>query len=148
MTARAGSWRRPSLGRRLNRWLAVLFVLVAVLAPLLANHLPLVARVGGEWRFPALASYLGTGAPGPGDLTWKEWRRQLPPDSRDFAWMPPCPYGPLDTDLSLIKAGPGRAHPLGNDDTGRDVLARLIHGTSRAVWRGCTAGCSTWSSCA
>jgi peptide/nickel transport system permease protein len=126
-------WVRPSLGRRLNRWLAVLFVLVAVFAPLLANRLPLVARVGGEWQFPALASYLGIVAPGPGDMTWKEWRRQLPPDSSDFAWMPPCPYGPLETDLSLIKAGPSAAHPLGNDDTGRDVLARLIHGTSTAV---------------
>jgi peptide/nickel transport system permease protein len=131
MTARVQ--QRPARGRRWNRWLAVLIMLVAVLAPLLANQVPLVARVNGAWSFPAFRSYVGTVPVGPGELTWKQWRQQVQPGSGDFAWMPPCPYGPRETDLGLIEAGPSRAHPLGNDDTGRDVLACLIHGTSTAV---------------
>lgn len=125
--------RRRRIGRRLNRWLCLLLVLTAVLAPLLANHVPLVARVAGMWSFPAFASYLGPVAPGPGNQTWQEWRQSLPAGSPDFAVMPPCPYGPMQADLAALKAGPTKAHLLGNDDSGRDVLARLIHGTSTAV---------------
>src|SRR5262249_24571789 len=119
-SARAVAAMRASkarAGRRLNRWLAVVLVLVGVLAPLLANQVPLVGGVGGVWSSPAFASYLGPVPPGPGDLTWKQWRQQLPADSADFAWLPPCPYGPRETDLTRIGAGPSRAHPLGNDDT-------------------------------
>lgn len=35
---------------------------------------------------------------------------------------------PLRTDLSSVLLAPSPAHPLGTDDLGRDVLARLAHG--------------------
>ncbi len=59
-----------------NRWtpmvvgFAVLVAVVGVLAPLLANDLPLVARIGGTWSFPAFVDWAGTAPPGPGDLSW------------------------------------------------------------------------------
>jgi peptide/nickel transport system permease protein len=38
------------------------------------------------------------------------------------------PYDPLRQDYSAFLQPPSRAHPLGTDNVGRDVLARIIHG--------------------
>lgn len=108
-------------------------LLVGLLAPLLANEVPIVARVGGRWYFPAVADCFGQPSAGPGDLAWKQWWSRLTADSPDFAIMPPWPYGPIETDSALFRAAPSVAHPLGNDDTGRDVLSRLVHGARTAV---------------
>lgn len=122
--------RRPS---RLPRWFAAFVLLVVALGPLLANDVPLAARVAGDWSFPAFADLFGTPPPAPGDRGWKSWWARLPPDSGDFALYPPWPYGPAETDLDRVRAGPSFAHPFGNDDTGRDVLARLVHGARATV---------------
>jgi len=119
-------------------WFAALLVVVGVFAPLIANDVPLVARVGGQWSFPAFAACVGPAPPGPADLTWKQWWSRLG-TGEDFAIMPPWAYGPGETDPSLYRAGPSFLHPLGNDDSGRDLLARLVHGTRTAVGIGLVA---------
>ncbi|HEX6811226.1 MAG TPA: ABC transporter permease [Planctomycetota bacterium] len=110
-----------------------LVLLVGLLAPLLANDVPIAARVGGRWHFPAVADCFGQASAGPDDLAWKQWWSRLPADSPDFVIMPLWPYGPIETDSARFRAAPSVAHPFGNDDTGRDVLARLVHGASTAV---------------
>src|SRR2546428_265729 len=40
-----------------------------------------------------------------------------------------APYDPLAQDLGNVLARPGRAHLLGTDNVGRDVLSRVIWGT-------------------
>lgn len=39
-----------------------------------------------------------------------------------------APYDPLEADFSALRSAPTRAHWLGTDNLGRDVLSRLIHG--------------------
>jgi peptide/nickel transport system permease protein len=39
------------------------------------------------------------------------------------------PLDPLKTDYSAIRRPPGPGHPLGSDLSGRDILARVVHGT-------------------
>jgi peptide/nickel transport system permease protein len=125
------------------RWLpwafAAFVACIGLFAPLLANDVPLVARVDGHWSFPAFRDWFGTAPPGPDDLAWKQWWSRLPPDSDDFAIMPPWPYGPSEVDATKFRAEPSLAHPLGNDDTGRDLLARLVHGAGIAVGVGGSA---------
>lgn len=116
--------------RGLSAWFVAAMLFVGLFAPLLANDVPLVARVGGSWSFPAFADLVGAPPVGPGDLSWKQWWAQLPSDADDFAWMPPWPYGPNEVDPLRYRLGPCLAHPFGNDDTGRDVLARVVHGAS------------------
>jgi peptide/nickel transport system permease protein len=41
-------------------------------------------------------------------------------------WL--SPYDPLGQDLNRRLQGPSRAHPLGTDDFGRDVLSRVMYG--------------------
>ena len=41
-------------------------------------------------------------------------------------WL--APYDPLEVNMELRLLDPCRAHPLGTDDVGRDLLARLLCG--------------------
>jgi peptide/nickel transport system permease protein len=55
-----------------------------------------------------------------------------------FQWAlrPPIPYSPTAQHPggeTLVLLPPSRAHLLGTDDRGRDVLARLVHGTRVAL---------------
>ena len=117
-------------------WL-VATILIALLAPILANDAPVVAVVKGDLRFPAMNSYLGAADHGP-DLastqTWRGWWLGLPEDSDDWAVMPPIPFGPLmERDTERRLEAPSADHWLGTDTLGRDVLSRLIWGTGTAI---------------
>ncbi len=139
MNAPTSRRRLPTAARWRQRlpWLAAgVLGIIALLAPILANDVPLVARVAGHYAFPAFAELIGTAPPGPGDLGWKAWHAQLPADSADFALFPLWPYGTAETDVLHARGGPSLAHPLGTDDTGRDVLARLVRGTRLTVGTG------------
>lgn len=177
--------------------LAVLLFLlvVALLAPLLANDVPLIARYKGELCFPALPSYLDAfpipsfivdplrklkiGGRNPfseyypilGGKSWKEAiSTDWDPDERGDWYIPPPIFWsykevhfsdgkkkPLTrTSWAKVEKGKGDGqsvegdakagsnagetdkepsgpyvsiHLLGTDGEGRDVLARLIHGT-------------------
>jgi peptide/nickel transport system permease protein len=118
-------------------WFALVVLVVGLLAPILANDRPVVARVNGELRFPALCDYFGERAQAPAGKTWKRWWVELEDEGNDTDWalMPFIPYGPFEVNLELINKGPEiLVHYLGNDDTGRDLLARLIHGAGTAAW--------------
>ncbi|MEZ5966117.1 MAG: ABC transporter permease [Planctomycetota bacterium] len=118
-----------------RRWAWVAFlVLVAcgALAPLLCNDLPLVARTADGFRFPAFVALRGMPLPPPDGATWKEWWAALPDGGPQWAWMPPWPWSPNEVTPNVL-AAPDLRHPLGTDDTGRDVLARLVHGAGTTL---------------
>jgi peptide/nickel transport system permease protein len=58
-------------------------------------------------------------------------RREMDPAAGDWAVMPLCEYGPRQQPAihRTPPAPPGARHWLGTDDRGRDVFARLVHGT-------------------
>ncbi len=120
-------------------WIAALLLFVAAFAPLLANDVPLVARIDGSYSFPAFTDCHSTPAPPPVDMTWKRWWSRLPADGPDFAWMPPWPHGPYEVDFARANQGPTWFHPLGTDEQGRDLLARLVHGTRASLGVGVLA---------
>lgn len=47
-----------------------------------------------------------------------------------------APYDPVGVDFAAMLAAPGRAHWLGTDAFGRDVLARLVYGSRTALMVG------------
>lgn len=47
-----------------------------------------------------------------------------------------APYDPVATDFAAMLAAPSRAHWLGTDTFGRDVLSRLIYGSRTALFVG------------
>jgi len=66
--------------------------------------------------------------------------RERGPDPSPLARLvTPVPYDPDATDLDARLRPPDRAHLLGTDDLGRDVLARLLHGARVSVSVGLSA---------
>ncbi len=116
--------------RRLLLWAVACF---ALLAPMIANDRPLMASVSGEWRFPAFNTYLGVSEAAPGGGSWKAWSLELSDSTADWAMMPPWSCGPSEIQEGQDKWGLSLEHPLGTDDLGRDMFARIIHGATTAV---------------
>lgn len=120
--------------------------LLTLLADVLANEAPLYARHEGKAYFPAFSErhaqalweQVGTAS------STKAWKQV----KLDAAFWTPVPYGPMEVD----RANRGKVSPmasqqfqqrngamgpmplrfwhwLGTDEQGRDLLARMIHGT-------------------
>lgn len=109
--------------------LAVIGVLglLALFADFLASDMPLLMRYQGQlYVLPNLQSM----ADRPPEL-----RRHSPeslldalgPD--DWAIVTPLRRGPLDADVVARLEPPSAMHLLGTDSIGRDVAARIVHGT-------------------
>ena len=112
--------------------LFVLILIVSLCAPLIANDKPLYVHYQGEHLLPMLQAYPETRFGG--DF-------ETPTNYHDPAvlklirqngdvWMPLIKYGEqtlvLDAQMPH-PAAPSFAHPLGTDQVGRDVLARLLY---------------------
>lgn len=112
-------------------WVSLLLFLMAIFAPLLANGRPVCFSYQGHWYWPIFS-----GIEGIGPYTWKDLKKDAPfvlqwniEGRGDFAIWPPVPYSPTEYDLLESLTGPTREHWLGTDDSGRDVLSRMIHGS-------------------
>lgn len=90
-----------------------LLVAVALLAPLIANDKPIVAKSASGITFPVLS----------GDI--------FDAEEHDFEWAlyPPVPFSPNNYDLDAILLPPSTTHLLGTDGDGRDILSQLIWGS-------------------
>ena len=123
------TWRRLWRGK-LSRASVVALAALALLAlgaDLVASDLPIVTSFEGQlYLLPALSR--------PAALRTHDnhsLRRALDRSAGGWAWMPLCKYGPQQQPRILARppAAPDAEHWLGTDDRGRDVFARLVHGT-------------------
>lgn len=133
-------WRRFRARRRgmFGLTVVVLLLLVAFFAPLIASRQPIVCRYDGKTFFPAVVDVIRQ-VPFMGRLL-----RQSPPFSHAgfdaktalgpdaFAVWPPIPFGPLEITPDALQS-PSRMHWLGTDEIGRDIAARMVHGTVVSV---------------
>ena len=126
-----------------------LLVVIALAADFIANDRPLAIKWDGKVYFPVVRGYLV-------DLDIAEWQpefrnkkfkklieldadanadgkenQDLKPKAQSLDWVlfPPIPFSPNDFDLNSVITPPSWRHWLGTDDTGRDLMSRLIHGT-------------------
>ena len=117
-------WRQfaSAPGARAGLALLVALVVVALAADLVASDLPLACRHQGRvYVLPCLT---------------RPTALELPYDDDDWQLRTPIPYGPEQQHphgVTDILSPPSRAHWLGTDDRGRDVAARLVHGSRVAV---------------
>jgi peptide/nickel transport system permease protein len=118
---------RKEFLRRLSHRLALAFILglvgLALIADLLASDLPLALSFRGELHLlPNLNR--------PAALSGFDNRRLLDQmTADDWAVFPPVPWGVNTHDLDAVLAPPSADHWLGTDSGGRDVAARVIHGS-------------------
>ena len=95
----------------------LLLFVISLAAPILAGSRPIIASVNGKISFPALSGH-----------TRVDWKKEVEA-GRVWAVFPIVPHGPTDIDLEAHLLPPDGDHYLGTDDRGRDVLARMIHGS-------------------
>ncbi|MEO0600700.1 MAG: ABC transporter permease [Myxococcota bacterium] len=149
-------WRQLRKNQAGMAGLAIVLLLLAtaVMAPLVANDRPIVCQYKGSVHFPAVVTYVDTWVPWQslrfelkslevggafpfGDyypsLEGQTWKEAAKTDDMGFAIWPPIPWHPNQFDKGSLKERPSSAHWLGTDDQGRDVLARMIHGTVVAM---------------
>lgn len=138
-------------------------VLTALFAPLIANDKPIAVKYKGKVEFPAFTTYVDVWVPWPSmrramkswemskgtfpfgdhyaELEGRSWAQTLSEDAANVSWSisPAVPWNPLQIDKGAVKQLPSEAHKLGTDDQGRDVLARIVHGSVVAVTVGVVA---------
>ncbi len=113
----------------------ILFI-VGFCAPLFANDEPIFCRYDGALYFPAIVETIQN-IPMASKVIRKDKPFRLPSFSikdsfdasrGDWAVWPPVPFGPTELAARPLQP-PSAGHWLGTDESGRDVLARLIYGT-------------------
>ena len=131
------SWRRFCSYRLGVAGLVIVLALLfmAFFAPALANEQPLVCRYEGRLFFPAIVdtihnvplTELVIRKDRPFRLASFDFKSEFRPERGDWALWTPIPFGPREI-ISEPLLGPSRRHWLGTDQSGRDVLARVVHG--------------------
>lgn len=107
---------------RLGRWVLLGLLAVGTGADCIASDKPLMLFFQGElYLLPNLTE---PAALRPYDISGL--LQVMTP--QDWALLPPVPHGSNHHDLAAVLKPPGAGHPLGTDSSGRDVLARLVHG--------------------
>jgi microcin C transport system permease protein len=135
------AWRRfraNRLGYASLVTFAVLFG-ISLLAEVLSNDRPLVARYEGSWYFPVVQTLPETTFGGdfvtPTDYLDPQIQQNLS-RGENFALFPLNRYhhGTINYFASEPSpSAPGRENLLGTDDRGRDLLARLLYGFRLSV---------------
>jgi len=139
-----GYWRSVWRGVRRNRrgmaglTVVGLMLVVWIFGPLLATNQPIVCRYQGKLYFPAIVELFQARHSGPHlikkarpfNLPQFDAKKEL--GSGDFAIWPLIPYHEYEQTGAFLDPPSGR-HWLGTDELGRDILARMIHGTAVSV---------------
>ena len=135
------AWRRFR-SNRLGYFSMLVFLVLFVLslfAEALSNDKPLVVRYEGQWYFPLVQTLpettFGGDFPTPTDYLDPLIRANLSKPG-NLALYPPNPY--YYSTINYFSTAPNPAPPdaqnlLGTDDSGRDLLSRLIYGFRLSV---------------
>jgi peptide/nickel transport system permease protein len=114
----------------LGLWVTIFLFFVAGFAPLLASDKPILFYHQGKVYFPVFS-----GADKVGSFIWKDMKKKAPfiyqhvtGKEEAIAIWPVVKYSPTEYNLLEYLSPPDVKHWFGTDDSGRDVLSRMIHG--------------------
>ena len=117
----------------ISLWIFLVLFVLSVPAEFIANDKPLIVKFDGEYYFPVVSSHAETEFGGEFE-TEADYRDPFVQELiEEKGWMlwPAVPYDHQTINYDLptpAPSPPSAANPLGTDDQGRDVLARVIYG--------------------
>ena len=134
-------FKRNRLGY-VSLWIFGALLLITSLAELVANDRPLLARYQGTWYSPIVHNppekVFGGDFATPTD--WHDpFIRQTFAQPGNFTLFTFIDHSATSLDYfskNAEPAAPGDGHWLGTDESGRDILARLIYGFRLSTWFG------------
>lgn len=111
-------------------WITIFLFVVAIFAPLLAGDKPILFYSRNGVHFPVFS-----GVDRVGPFVWKDLKKKAPlifqrieGKEKAIAVWPPVKYSPTEYNLLEYLSPPDAKHWFGTDDSGRDVLSRMIYG--------------------
>lgn len=109
-------------------WVLALTMILSLFAEFWINNKPLLLVYNDKTYFPVLKDY----HPESFEIFDQVVLDYMALDKAkmQFVVWPMVKWGPYqsDMDLDIFPAGPSKAHLLGTDDRGRDLLSRLVYG--------------------
>ncbi len=131
---RIASFKSNKRGLLSLKIFGVLF-LIAMLAEFFANDKPILVEYNGNYYSPVLKTYAETefGGDFETEANYKDPYIKDKIEKNGFILMPLLEYGHEFSAGTSVLAPPSWEHPLGTDDEGRDILARIIYGFRLSV---------------
>lgn len=121
--------------------LFMLMVVLALTAELWASNRALLVKYEGQLYFPTYGAEITGDTFGLGyqyETNYRELKSTLAGQPGNWVLLPPVPWSPFEQDYSSGSYPPNapsleQGHYLGTDNSGRDILARLVYGFRTAV---------------
>ena len=119
-------------------WIFLGIFIISLNAEFIANDKPLYIRYDNQSYFPIFQSYPETtfGGDFESEANYNDPYLQDLIKQKGFLIMPPIPYS-YDTIIYTLPSPaptpPSLLNPLGTDDLGRDVMARLLYGLKTSI---------------
>ena len=119
-------------------WIFLGIFIISLNAEFIANDKPLYIRYDNQNYFPIFQSYPETtfGGDFESEANYNDPYLQVLIKQKGFLIMPPIPYS-YDTIIYTLPSPaptpPSLLNPLGTDDLGRDVVARLLYGLKTSI---------------
>ncbi|MBR9858122.1 MAG: ABC transporter permease subunit [Gammaproteobacteria bacterium] len=121
--------------------LFMLMVVLALTAELWASNRALLVKYEGQLYFPTYGAEITGDTFGLGyqyETNYRELKATLAGQAGNWVLLPPVPWSPFEQDYSSGSYPPNapsleQGHYLGTDNSGRDILARLVYGFRTAV---------------
>ncbi|MFO7848662.1 MAG: ABC transporter permease [Spirochaetia bacterium] len=135
-------FKRNKRGYR-SLWIFLTLFILSLCAEVLANDKPLLIGFEGRLFFPVFKEYAETDFGGDFEMTADYKDPYMTGLIEEDGWIiwPPIPYSYRTINYNLPSPAPSpptAENPLGTDDKGRDVLARVIYGFRISVLFGLT----------